>query len=204
MEDEIILIKDAQNGDEKSVNQLMSKYKSLVLSISRKYFLINLSTDDLVQEGMLGLFNAFRNYKFENKTSFRTYASICIERQIQSALIKNNRNKNIPLNTYFSIDNQGKILLSNKNDDDENDDDDTGFFIASNSLTPEESVVFKERINEVNENINKLLSLFEKKVLRLYVKGLNYVEIARELKKEPKSIDNALRRIKIKLKVLRI
>ena len=204
MIDETALIQKAKSGDEKAINLLMDTYKPLVTIIARKYFLINATTDDLIQEGMLGIFKAFRSYNLQNKASFKTYASVCIKRQIQTALTANNRNKNIPLNTYFSINNQGKILLSVKNDDNNEDEEDTGFFIASNNLTPEESMLFKEKLKEVDENINKLLSSFEKKVLQLYIKGLNYIEIAGKLKKEPKSIDNALGRIKIKLKVLRI
>ena len=204
MIDENALIQKAKSGDEKAINLLMDSYKPLVTIIARKYFLINATTDDLIQEGMLGLFKAFRSYNLQSKTSFKTYASICIKRQIQTALIANNRNKNIPLNTYFSINNQGKILLSVKNDDNNEDEEDSGFFVASNSLTPEESMLFKEKLKEVDGYINELLSSFEKKVLQLYIKGLNYIEIAGKLKKEPKSIDNALGRIKIKLKVLRI
>lgn len=204
MQDEKILLQQAKNGDEKAINMLMDLYKPLVTIIARKYFLINATTDDLIQEGMLGLFKAYRSYNLSSKTSFKTFASVCIKRQIQTALIANNRNKNIPLNTYFSINNQGKILLSVKNDDENDDEDDTGFFITSNNLTPEESVLFREKLDEVDAHINNLLSGFEKKVLHLYIKGLNYIEIAQRLKKEPKSIDNALGRIKMKLRVLRI
>jgi len=204
LEDEKTLISRAKNGDERAINKLMDMYKPLVIIIARKYFLINATTDDLIQEGMLGLFKAYRSYNINSKTTFKTYASVCIKRQIQTALITNNRNKNIPLNTYFSINNQGKILLTVKNEEDNKDEEDTGFFIASNNLTPEESVLFKEKLSEIDNNINGLLSSYEKKVLHLYIKGLNYIEIAQSLKKEPKSIDNALRRIKIKLKVLKI
>ncbi len=204
MLNEAEIIKKAQMGDEKAVNKLMNLYKPLVTIIARKYFLINATTDDLIQEGMLGLFKAYRNYDLDNnKASFKTFASLCIKRQIQSALIANNRNKNKPINTYFSINNQGKILLS-VNNDKEKDEEENGFYIASSNLTPEESVLFKEKLSEIDLHVNTLLSVFEKKVLQLYIKGLNYVEIAQRLKKEPKSIDNALRRIKIKLKVIRI
>lgn len=204
MIDETLLIKKAKEGDEKSINQLMTLYKPMVTIIARKYFLINATTDDLIQEGMIGLFKALRSYNLQSKTTFKTFASVCIKRQIQTALIANNRNKNIPINTYFSVNNQGKILLSVKNNEDSDEDDDTGFFITSNNLTPEESMLFKEKLNEVDKYINELLSGFEKKVLHFYIKGLNYIEIAEKLKKQPKSIDNALGRIKIKLRVLRI
>lgn len=204
MIDENVLISQAKQGDEKAINKLMDLYKPLVTIIARKYFLINATTDDLIQEGMLGLFKAYRSYNLNSQTSFKTFASVCIKRQIQTALIANNRNKNIPINTYFSINNQGKILLSVKNDEENDDEEDTGFFVASNNLTPEESMLFKEKLSEVDSYVNELLSSFEKKVLHLYIKGLNYIEIAQKLKKQPKSIDNALGRIKIKLRVLRI
>lgn len=199
MINEDVLLKNAQNGDEKALNDLMQAYKPLVTVIARKYFLINATLDDLIQEGMLGLFKAFRSYNANSSTTFKTYASLLIKRQIQSALVKNNRNKNLPLNTYFSINNQGKILVSVKGEDEENTEEDNGFFVTSTNLTPEENIIFREKINEVDNYVNSLLSNYEKKVLRYYVKGLNYVEIAGILKKEPKSIDNALRRIKIKL-----
>lgn len=196
------LLNNALKGDEVAINNLMQAYKPLVTIISRKYFLINATDEDLIQEGMLGLFKAFRSYNPSLNTSFKTYASLLIKRQIQSAFLKNNRNKNLPLNTYFSINNQGKILVSVKGENE--DEEDNSFFITSNNLTPEENILFKEKINEVNTYINNLLSGYEKKVLRYFVLGLNYVEIASMLKKEPKSIDNALRRIKIKLRVLKI
>ncbi len=199
MASEEVLLKNAQNGDEKALNELMQAYKPLVTVIARKYFLINATLDDLIQEGMLGLFKAFRSYNANSSTTFKTYASLLIKRQIQSALVKNNRNKNLPLNAYFSINNQGKILISVKGEPEEYNEEDNGFFVTSNNLTPEENIIFKEKITEVDSYVNSLLSGYEKKVLRYYVKGLNYVEIASIFKKEPKSIDNALRRIKIKL-----
>lgn len=196
------LLELAKAGDEVCLTELMNNYKPLVNKLARKYFLINSSLDDLIQEGMLGLFKAFRSYKLGAEASFKTYATLCINRQIQTAIEANNRNKNIPLNTYFSINNQGKILLSVKAEEG-NDEEDNGFFVPSNGLTPEESVLFREKLRELNGKINKELSLFEKKVLHFYIKGLNYVEIAEVLKKQPKSIDNALSRIKIKLRELK-
>lgn len=200
MENKLIL--DAKNGSESALESLMEMYKPLVVKIARKYFLINSSFDDLIQEGMWGLFKAYRSFDEKNEVSFKNYATLIINRQIQTAIKTNNRNKNTPLNTYFSINNQGKILFSTANDDSENEDE-NGFFLPSNSLTPEESVLFREKIKEINNFVEKILSSFEKRVLHLFVSGLNYVEIAKKLKKEPKSIDNALSRIKIKLRNLK-
>ena len=201
--DEKELISKARSGDEKALNKLMTAYKSLVTSITRKYFLINAEQSDLVQEGMLGLFNAYRTYKFDSGVSFKTYASLCIKRQVQSAFIKNNRQKNQMLNTYFSINNQGKILLSHTQDKENVLEDDNGFYLEAKNLSPEESVLFREKLNELGRKIDESLSGFEKKVLRYYMSGLNYIEIANKLKKDSKSIDNALSRIKIKLKFLK-
>lgn len=197
---EIEILKKAKQGNEEATSQIMNMYKPLVMAIARKYFLINSSLDDLVQEGMIGLFNAFRSYNLDGVTSFKSYASLCINRQIQNAIKINNRNKNIPLNTYFSINNQGKILLQLKNSEDKEEDEENGFYIPSKSLTPEESIIFREKLNEVNKTISTVLSKYEKQVLFMYIAGLNYNEIALKLKKQPKSIDNALSRIKIKLK----
>ena len=194
------LLKEAKKGSPNAINDLMVEYKPFVISIARRYFLINSTPEDLIQEGMLGLFKAFLNYNFNQNTSFKSYATLCINRQIQSAIIKNNRNKNLPLNTYFSINNQGKILL-NVADTDETKED-KGFYLSAKSLNPEESVIYKERVEEINSKMNKLLSSYEKEILKLYIHGLNYVEIASKLNKSSKSIDNALSRVKIKLKGL--
>ena len=197
------MLEKAKSGDEVAISSLMEKYKPLVISISRKYFLVNQAQEEIIQEGMIGLFRALRGYKIDSKTDFESYASLCINRQIQNAIKSNNRNKNIPINTYLSVTNQGKILLNVLPAGETSDDDDKGFYIPSNSPTPEESILFKEKLVEVSEKISTLLSSFEKKVLHLYIKGLNYNEISVLLKKEPKSIDNALSRIKIKLRDLK-
>ena len=191
----------AKQGNEEAINLLFEELKPLVKSIARKYFLINLEQSDLVQEGMIGLFNAIRSYDENRDVNFINYAKICVKRQIQNALIKNNRLKNQMLNTYFSINNQGKILLNTAEEG--QIDDETGFYLESKTLSPEESLIFKEKLSEINLGTKKVLSHFEREVLKLYMKGLNYVEIAGILKKEPKSIDNALSRIKIKLRFLK-
>ena len=195
------LLKKAKNGDNNAINDLMVEYKPLVIGIARKYFLVNSTPEDLIQEGMLGLFKAFLNYRKDEHANFKTFATICINRQIQSAIIKNNRNKNLPLNTYFSIDNQGKILLNVSQG--KGEDDDRGFFLSAKSLNPEESMLFKENVKEINERVNKVLSGYEKEILKMYISGLNYIEIANKLNKSSKSVDNALSRIKIKLRGLK-
>ncbi len=200
-EEELIL--RAQSGDDEAMNKLLSHYKTLVLSVTRKYFLINNEPSDLVQEGMIGLFNAIRSFDKSSHVSFYSYARLCIKRQVQSAVISNNRLKNQMLNTYFSINNQGKILLTESRGDEKLNDEDNGFYLESKGFTPEENVVFKEKLEETEDKIEKALSTYEKEVLRLYMSGLNYTQIAIKLKKDAKSIDNALSRIKIKLKFLK-
>lgn len=194
------LVARSQTGDERAINELLDKYKTLVMAISRRYFLINTEQSDLVQEGMIGLFKAYRNYNLSSTTSFKTFASVCIKRQIQTALERNNRQKHRPLNAYFSINNQGKILLQTTGEKGDFFEDETGFYLEESGLSPEESVIFKEKLSELAININRELSDYEKRVLKFFISGMNYVEIAKRLKKEPKSIDNALSRIKIKLK----
>lgn len=199
MEEKEIIAK-ARQGDEKSINILLDKYKGLVNFISRKYFLVNAEYSDIVQEGMIGLFNAYMNYNLGSTTSFKTFATVCIKRQIQTALMASNRFKNIPLNTYISISSQGKVILKNTDENEDDEDDDVGFYLEDETLNPEESVLFRERLKELLESINKKLSTYEKRVLRLFMQGESYQDIAVKLGESPKSIDNALSRIKNKLK----
>ena len=200
MQNEKELINKARAGDEKACNALMDEYKGLVIKIARKYFLINAEFTDLVQEGMLGLFNAYRDYNNDSQASFRTFASVCIRRQIQNALKKNNSQKNMPLNAYLSINNQGKVLLYSSSQAEDDDDDEQGFFLQADTLTPEESMLEQEKLEELSRKVDKKLSAFEKKVLKMFMDGDGYVKIAQKLGKEPKSIDNALSRIKNKLR----
>lgn len=193
----------AQKGDENSINEIFCKYKPLVTIISRKFFLLNAEQNDLIQEGMIGLFKAYRSYNFSSPATFKTYASLCIKRQMQTALEKNNRQKNRPLNAYLSINNQGKILLSSTTESSNSFDDENGFYLEEGSLSPEESVIFREKLTEIAGKINGTLSSYEKRVLKFFMSGMDYVEIATKLNKEPKSIDNALSRIKMKLRSLK-
>ena len=200
--DDNTLVFRARGKDEWALNELMSRYKPLVVRISRKYFLSSAEPGDLVQEGMIGLFKAYRGYSEASDTSFKTFATLCITRQIQQALVRDSRQKNIPMQAYLSINNQGKVLL--REGDNENDqDDDNGFYIEAQVLSPEESVLFREKLQETGKVIDKLLSPLEKRVLGSYISGHNYQEISKIMNKQPKSIDNALQRIKIKLKELK-
>ena len=200
--DEVLVDKVLQ-GDGEAFEMLCERYKSLVNAIARKYFLIGAGVDDLIQEGTIGLYRACMDYKHtEANASFKTFAAICIRRRIQTAVKSANRNKNLPLNTYISIDTQGMLVVGVKQGEHE-DEEESGIYINPDLCSPEQNVISDENVEEINTYINTLLSDFEKQVLRLYVDGSNYVEIAKKLQKEPKSIDNALNRIKIKLKFLR-
>ncbi len=197
--DERELIIKAKAGDENSINALLNSYKGLVDFLSRKYFLTSAQFSDIVQEGMIGLFNAYRTFNVNGSTSFRTYASVCIRRQIQTMLAKNSRAKDVPLNTYVSINNQGKVLFHQREDGDDVEDDDIGFYIEAETLNPEEKVLFKEHLSEMSQDITRILSPYERKVLGLFMQGINYAEIARLTAQSTKSVDNALSRIKNKL-----
>lgn len=192
--EELELIK---KGDSAAMERLLTYCKPLVNSIARKYFLVGAGSDDIVQEGMIGLYKAISTFDPNETASFKTYATVCIKRQIVSAIRSANNNKNLPLNTYFSINNQGMIVVSSSKDESE---EEKGIYISARSLSPEDSLIGEEAMTEVYNKINSLLSDFEKKVIELYIDGLNYVEIAKRLDKDPKSIDNALGRIKNKLR----
>lgn len=193
------LIVRARAYDEGSLDTLMERYLPLVSKIARRYFLVGASQEDLEQEGKIGLYKAYLGYDLGSNASFKTFASMCVRRQIQTAVKLGNRDKNIPLNTYFSINNQGAIVVSK----DLHNEEEGCIYIASTVLSPEDNVIQEEKLKEINEQIEKVLSAYEKVVLKSYIEGNNYIEIAKTLDKDPKSIDNALSRIKTKLKFLR-
>ncbi len=198
-----VLVEQVVNGDSESFETLYERYKPLVNSIARKYFLVGADTDDLIQEGTMGLYRACMDFnKNQTVASFKTFAALCIRRRILTAVQKANRNKNVPLNTYISIDSQGMLVVGVKKDG-QDEEEESGIYIKPDFSSPENNLLSQENVDEINTYINTLLSDFEKKVLSLYVDGSNYVEIAKNLQKDPKSIDNALNRIKIKLKFLR-
>ena len=193
--DEWELLARAKEHDDEAMTQLMEDYKSLVLKKARPLFLMGGDTDDLVQEGMIGLYKAICDYDPEREASFHTFAELCISRQIYSAIKKSNRLKNQPLNSYVSI--YAPALSS------ENGHMGVEFMIDSEVCTaqigPEEIVVGRESANNIRRELQKKLSNMERKVLSLYLNGMNYQEIASHMGKKTKSIDNALQRIRAKL-----
>lgn len=193
MTDEELSLK-AQEGDEGAVKSLLSSYKSLVNQIARSYFLTGGDIEDIVQEGMIGLYKAIMHYKDNKTASFKTFASTCIKNQIQSAVRVASAEKNKILSTALPI-------IDQINGDDE--DDKVEIIFPSDLPSPDDKIIEKERICEIIKQIKATLSPMELKVLSLYLKGYNYNEISKIGGFSKKSIDNALTRIKNKLAFLK-
>ena len=196
--EEIGLLEKAQRGDGDAMTALLEKYKSMVRALARPLFLIDGEQDDLVQEGMIGLFKAIQTYDGEKGAAFESFANTCIRGQLYTAVKKSNRKKNQPLNTYIS-------LYSVENGDESADQD--GVFVIDKTVpvwqnNPERIVVGREYQRDFREKVYRHLSKMEMQVLDLFLQGLTYQEIAARLDKAPKSIDNALQRIKGKIKHL--
>lgn len=186
------LLKMLHNGEEAVVDFLMEKYKNLVKSKAKAMFILGADNDDLIQEGMIGLFKAIRDYSVDKDTSFKTFANLCISRQMYTAVDNSRRKKHSPLNSYIS-------LYSSSGGDGE----DYPFFENIVSLTerdPAELLIDKEQAESLMKSILEVLSPLEKQVLELTVTGMDYIEIAGVLNRNEKSVDNALQRIKGKIK----
>lgn len=197
MED-IDLIRKAKQGDETSLELLLAKFKPLACKIARKYFLAGQDEEDLYQEAMIGLFKAEQSFNETAGQDFKSFATLCINRQIQTAVKNSNRKKNKILNESISLNNQGGI------DNYESDDEEQLYFIIpSSSPLPDDELIYKEKVNEIKNAIDQKLSTYERKVLSLYLKGLSYKEMGQILEKETKSIENCLSRIKSKLSYLK-
>ena len=191
--DELHIISAAQSGDGEAMTYLLDKYKSMVRVLSRPLFLMDGDQDDLLQEGMIGLFKAIRTYDAEKGTVFETFANLCISSQLYSAVKSSNRQKNIPLNSYISLDMSNGLEEGGDN-----------LFGLNRALAvwqqnPEEIVIGEENARNIKRKLYSRLSKMEMQVLSLFLKGLTYQEIAKRLGKSPKAIDNALQRIKSKL-----
>ena len=185
----VSLIKE---GDEKALSYLLEKYKNLVNVKVGKYFIIGAEKEDIIQEGMIGLFKAIKSFNEEKQNSFKTFANICIERQLITAIKSSNRQKHMPLNSYLSL---------NTSAYDNNEDDSVELIDTFNSKMiedPLETVMKKEYYTEIETAVNKNLSKFEKQVLDRFIKGESYVTIAQKLDSPVKSVDNAIQRIRKK------
>ena len=186
------LIEKLRDGDAEIADFIMEKYKPLVRKKTNAMYLIGGETEDLIQEGMIGLFKAVRDFNPEKEVSFFSFAEICITRQLYSALEASNRKKHIPLNTYISFSNQ---------------EDADGFnleqMVTEQTLSPEQILIEQERKKEFFDKLEEKLSRMEKNVLYLYLEGSSYTQIAEKMGKTPKSIDNSLQRIRGKIKLLK-
>lgn len=182
------LINQIRNNDPQALNEIIERYKSLIEIRVSNYFINGAERDDLMQEGRIGLFNAIMNYDADKNSSFKTFANLCIERQLINAVKNSNRQKHMPLNNYVS--------LNGSDDNSSNESIDT---VLNNSVEdPLDTITKKEYINEINDTLDKNLSDFEKDVLDLLLKGYKYEEIAKKLDSNSKAIDNAIQRIRKK------
>lgn len=190
MEDEY-LVEYVREGDSAALEYLINKYKNFVRAKARSYFLIGADHEDIVQEGMIGLYKAIRDFREDKLSSFKAFAELCITRQIITAIKTATRQKHIPLNSYVSLD---KPIF------DEDSDRTLLDVICGNRVTnPEELLINQEEFDNIEDKMAEILSDLEQKVLRLYLDGRTYQEISVELNRHVKSIDNALQRVKRKL-----
>lgn len=188
------IINLAQKREDAAMEYLLEKYKPLVRQKTRKLFLIDGDKDDLIQEGMIGLFKAVRDYQVGKDAAFRTFADLCISRQLYSAIKKSNRLKNQPLNSYVSI------YSDEFSDADELAGDRTVISSGSDNIAnPEAIMIDRENAIDMQNKMFDKLSKMEREVLKRYLEGMTYQEIAVDMEKSPKSIDNALQRIKGKI-----
>ena len=178
-------------GNADAEEYLLNKYKNFVRSKARSYFLIGADHEDIVQEGMIGLYKAIRDYKQEKLSSFRAFAELCITRQIITAIKTATRQKHIPLNSYVSLN---KPLY-----DEESDRTLLDIIMEGSAGNPEDMIINQENLGNIHQKINEVLSGLEQEVLSAYLDGKSYQEIAESLGRHVKSIDNALQRVKRKL-----
>jgi len=182
------LIDMLRNGDAEIADYLMEKYKPLVRKKTNAMYLIGGETEDLIQEGMIGLFKAIRDFDSRKEVSFFAFAELCINRQLYSALEASNRKKHIPLNTYISFSNQ-----------EDADGVSLEQMLTDETASPEQLLIEQEGRAEFFQRLQEKLSPMEKKVLYLYLEGHSYTQIAELMDKTPKSIDNSLQRIRTKI-----
>lgn len=186
-----ILIEQLRSGQTEITDYIMEKYKNLVRKRANAMFLIGGDTDDLIQEGMIGLFKAIRDFRMDKDASFYHFADLCITRQIYHAVEASQRKKHIPLNTYLSL---------NAHMGQEGEETLLDLLESFENSNPEQLLIEQENTRAIQEKLQKELSRFEQQVVQLHLQGLNYRKIAERLGKEPKAIDNALQRIRGKIK----
>ena len=189
--EELELIRKAKTGDYDATEEIMRRYKNFVKLKSRAYFLKGADKEDIIQEGMIGLYKAIRDFDESKTSSFRCFAEVCITRQMITAVKTATRKKHTPLNNYVS--------LSKPIYDDESERTLLDIITLGMVSNPEELIISREKLEDIEDKINELLSELEQEVLRLYLNGRSYQQIAERIGKDVKSIDNALQRVKKKL-----
>ena len=189
-DEQVVLL--AQGGDAQATERIMNKYSSVVRRRARTYFLVGADREDVIQEGMIGLFKAVRDFSADKQSSFRAFAELCITRQIITAIKTATRQKHVPLNTYISLnrplyDEEYETTLMDVLGEDKT------------TVNPEEIMINREQFEDIHLKMDEILSDFECRVMSLYLQGKSYQDIGTVLEREPKAIDNALQRIKRKL-----
>ncbi|MBO5060168.1 MAG: RNA polymerase sporulation sigma factor SigH [Clostridia bacterium] len=184
------VVEKAQAGDDEALNHIIARYRNYVYSKANTYFLVGAEKDDVAQEGLIGLYNAVKEFDAEGGSSFKSFAALCISRQIITAVKAATRKKHIPLNSYISLD---------KTDAEGDADEAIDAAFEMGEQNPEDIVIGQEDLSRIEYTIHKTLSKLEMQVFIYYTQGMSYEEIAKALAKPVKSIDNALQRIKKKL-----
>lgn len=191
------LIVRLRDGEESVTDYIMDKYKNLVRSKAKSMYILGADQEDLIQEGMIGLFKAIRDYDTGRDASFFTFADLCISRQMYTAVQAAGRQKHAPLNTYISLYAGGAESGKAENSEER---ELINSVVSTSGRNPEELLIDRENVEILEQAIEKELSGFEKQVLDLYLTGMKYGQIAKVLGRDDKSTDNALQRIKAKLK----
>lgn len=184
------LIKLIRSGDKNALNYLIEKYSDIVQMKTNKFYINGAEKDDIIQEGLIGLYKAISSFDLEKENSFKTFANLCVERQVITAIKSSNRQKHMPLNSYLSLNNNAY--------DENNDTELIEVFNTKTMEDPLETITRKEYYKFVESKIEESLSSFEKQVLERYIQGESYVDIAARLDTPVKSVDNAIQRIRKK------
>ncbi|HET7615383.1 MAG TPA: RNA polymerase sporulation sigma factor SigH [Bacillales bacterium] len=184
------LVECVHEGDNKALEFLIDKYKNFVKAKARSYFLVGADREDIIQEGMIGLFKAIRDFQDDKLSSFKAFAELCITRQMITAIKTATRQKHIPLNSYVSLD---KPIY-----DEDSDRTLLDVICGSKVSDPEETIIHQEEFDNIEGKMSEILSDLEQNVLMLYLDGRSYQEISVDLNRHVKSIDNALQRVKRK------
>lgn len=188
-DEEIVTL--AKDGNTHALEYLIGKYKNFVRAKARTYFLIGADREDIIQEGMIGLYKAIRDYRYDRQASFRAFAEICVTRQIITAIKTATRQKHMPLNSYVSLN---KPVYEEESERTLSD-----VIVQGKTGNPEELFIDQEDFLDIESTMQRILSPLEQDVVNLYLEGKSYVEIAQQLDRHVKSIDNALQRVKRKL-----